>query len=63
MYELFLGAFYDCNTLPIFGEKKIGEIRKHYIQTNTIAKMKTFVLPHTCTIQQFSTFTACLDTL
>lgn len=51
-----------CNTLPIFG-KTFGEIRKHYIQTNAVAKLNTFVLAHTYTIQQFSTFIACLDTL
>jgi len=60
--DYFRGLSTFCNTLPIFGEK-IGEIRKHYIQTNTVAKTNTFVLAHTYTIQQFSTFTACLDIL
>ena len=38
-------------------------MRRHYIQTNTVAKMDIFVLANTYTIQHFSTFTACLDTL
>jgi hypothetical protein len=62
--DYFRGLSEDLQYAVNFrGGKKFVEIRKHYIQTNTVAKMDTFVLAHTYTIEQLSTFTARLNTL